>query len=102
MAENIEFTVEEGTNNSRDVTVYALSTCGFCKACLKFLHDNDVAFKYVYFDLLDENVKDQLKENLKETFNERVMFPFVIFDDKDVIVGFKRERMKEMLNIKEE
>ena len=38
--ENIEFTVKDGTNKSRDVTVYALSTCGFCKACLKFLDDN--------------------------------------------------------------
>ena len=99
MAENIEFTVKEGTNNSRDVTVYALSTCGFCKACLKFLDDNKVAFKYVYFDLLDPDVKDALKENLKQKYNERVMFPFVIFDEKEVVVGFKREKLKEMLNI---
>jgi glutaredoxin len=96
---DLEWTKKDGAVDGHNVTVYALSTCGFCKACLKFLNEKDVKFKYVYFDLLDKEVKDKLRDALKEKYNERIMFPFVVIDYNDVIVVFKQSALEEKLGI---
>jgi glutaredoxin len=100
MIEKIEFTHETGKNAKHEVTVYALSTCGFCKSCLKFLHDRNVNFKYVYYDLLDSDIKNALKDELNEKYKERIMFPFVIIDGKYVVTGFKEDKLVELLELK--
>ncbi len=99
MIEKLEFTKESGTKNKHDVTVFALSTCGFCKACLKFLKDSKVEFKYVYYDLLDSTMKDGVRSELNEKYKERIMFPFVIIDSKYVVVGFKEDEIKNRLEL---
>jgi glutaredoxin len=100
MLEKLEYTHEAGKNDKHDVTVYALSTCGFCKSCLKFLHDNDVKFKYVYYDLLDSDIKDAVKKELTEKYKERIMFPFVVVDGgKRTVIGFKEEELTECLEL---
>ena len=97
--ETIEFTNEDGTNNNHQVTIFALSTCGFCKACLRFLRENSVSFKYVYYDLLDPDLKDAVKKELTEKYKERIMFPFVIIDEDHIVVGFKDAELKKILDI---
>ncbi|HME54488.1 MAG TPA: glutaredoxin family protein [Candidatus Lokiarchaeia archaeon] len=97
--ETIEFTSEEGENNGHQVMIFALSTCGFCKACLRFLRENSVAFKYVYYDLLDPDTKDGVKKELTEKYKERIMFPFVIIDEENIVVGFKDDELKKKLNL---
>ena len=96
---DLEWKKKDGNVDGHNVTVFALSTCGFCKACLKFMNEKNVKFKYVYFDLLDKEMKDKLRDVLKEKYNERIMFPFVIIDDSDVIVGFKQSALEEKLGI---
>ena len=80
MREDLDFKFEDGKNSVHDVTVYALSTCGFCKRALKFLRDNSIAFRYIYVDHLDPGVKSQLKADLMEKYNRRVIYPFLIID----------------------
>lgn len=88
MYEDIEFTAEDGTVNKNDVTVFALSTCGFCKRGLQFLRDNQVKFKYVYVDKIPYERKQKLKDDLKEKFEKRVAFPYVVVNDEVALVGF--------------
>lgn len=98
--DQIEYTHEAGKNDKHDVTVFALSTCGFCKACLKFLHKNDIKFKYVYYDLLDPDLKAAIKDELGERFKERIMFPFVVVDGgQRVVVGFKEDELAKCLEL---
>ena len=99
MIEKLKFTTEKGTKNDHKVTIFALSTCGFCKACLKFLSDSKVTFKYVYYDLLDPETKDAIKSELTAKYKERIMFPFVIIDENKVVVGFKDEELKKHLQL---
>lgn len=93
--EKICFTEEKGGTNCGDITVYALSTCAFCKKALKFLRENSVYFQYVYVDDLDPDLKNKIKQELKEKYNKEVGFPFLIIDDEKTIVGFKEEEYKE-------
>lgn len=89
--ENIKFTYEEGKRKPGDVTVYALSTCAFCKKALRFLRENSISFRYVYVDELDPGVKQKLKEWLRERYKEEAGFPFLVIDDSTVLVGFNEE-----------
>lgn len=99
MLEKIEYTQEDGAHASHHVCVYALSTCGHCKRCLKWMKDNDVKFEYVYYDLLDSDVKAAVKDELKEKYGERLAFPFVVIDEKDVVVGFVESQLKDHLGL---
>ena len=100
MLEKLPYETKDGSKNDHDVTVFALSTCGFCKTCLQFLAEKNVAFKYVYYDLLDSEKKDAVRSELTEKYNERIMFPYTVVDGKHVIVGFKEEKLRELLDIK--
>ena len=52
--------VVEGSHNKRNVILYALSTCGWCRRTRRFLESHEVAFEYIYVDLL---MGDERKES---------------------------------------
>jgi glutaredoxin-like protein NrdH len=91
----ITYTIEDGKVNSNEITVYALSTCGFCKRGLKFLRDNSVKFKFTYIDQLDYDVKQKLKKELAEKFSKRVVFPYLVMNGDKVLVGFMEDEWKQ-------
>ncbi|MCK5587551.1 MAG: glutaredoxin family protein [Candidatus Lokiarchaeota archaeon] len=97
--EDLEFTKSQGEKNGCKITVYALSTCGFCKRALAFLRDNSVDFSFLYVDKLDKETKDNVTKNLKEKFDRRVAFPFLIIDGKECMVGFNTEKYENLLDI---
>ena len=97
--EQLEFTGEQGKDIGKELTLYALSTCGFCKSALRFLRKHKVAFQYLYIDQLEDSTKKMLKAELKETYGERPMYPFLVIDDKDHIVGFDDKEWTEKLGI---
>ncbi|MEA2070362.1 MAG: glutaredoxin family protein, partial [Asgard group archaeon] len=99
MHENLEFTHEKGSNKPADITVYALSTCGFCRRALQFLRKNDIDFKYIYVDKQDSSVRIKIKRDLSETYKDhRLGFPFCVIDEgEDIIVGFTEEKWKKAL-----
>ena len=98
MIEGVEFINENGTKNAHDVTVYALSTCGFCKRAIAYLKSNSVKFQYVYVDLLNFDIKQNLKNVLAEKYRERVVFPFLVVDDSRCSAGFIEEEWNRLLS----
>jgi len=100
MLENVNFTKEDGTNTQHDVTVFALSTCGFCARGLAFLRDNKIKFKFVYMDKIDFDIKEQIKKTLQDKYKERVVFPYLVLDETTIITGFVEDRWKEVFGIK--
>lgn len=88
MFDFIEYQSSPGTERPREITVYALSTCGFCKRALAFLDANNIAYRYVYMDKLDFDVKEKIKAALRERFNEHVSFPYAVIDERETLVGF--------------
>ncbi len=88
MNDGIELAVEEGKNNKQDLCLYALSTCGHCKRAMKYLKDNEIAFKWVYIDRIPLERKKKLKGDLKVKFDHRIAFPFLVVNQEKSIVGF--------------
>ncbi len=82
-------------NNS--VKLFSLSTCPHCKATKKMLDDSTIKYESTDLDLLDEEEREKIIEDVKK-YNPRCTFPTIIIGNK-VIVGFKEDLIKEALEI---
>ena len=85
----------EGKNKG-NVVLYALSTCGWCKKTRMLLEDLGVEFNYVYVDLTKGEERSKVIEDVQK-WNPQLSFPTVVINNKDVIVGFKEDEIKEKL-----
>jgi glutaredoxin-like protein NrdH len=80
----------------RKVKLYALSTCGWCKKTKRFLDTHNVDYEYEYVDLLSGAERARVMAEM-ERWNPRRTFPTVVVDDSEVVVGFKENRLREVL-----
>jgi glutaredoxin-like protein NrdH len=78
------------------ITLYALSTCIWCKKTKELLSSLGVTFDYIYVDLLKGDDRDRAVEVVKH-FNSSVSFPTLVIGGKS-IVGFREKDIKEALN----
>ncbi len=85
----------EGENKGK-VVLYALSTCGWCRKTRLLLESLNIEFKYIYVDLLKGEERSEIINEV-EKWNSKLSFPTVIINDKDVIVGFKEDEIREKL-----
>jgi glutaredoxin len=83
--------------NKGDIILYGLSTCVWCKKTKNLLDKIGCEYKYVYVDELDENDKEKVKSEIKK-FNPRFSFPTLIINNKNCIVGYKEDEIKEALH----
>ena len=88
----------EGKNAKHKVFIYALSTCAWCKMTKQFLKDNNVAYEYVDVDLCTGKEKEQIKREILAKGGD-LSYPTLIIDDKTVITGLLRDKIKEALEI---
>jgi glutaredoxin-like protein NrdH len=76
------------------VFVYALSTCGHCRAAKKLLNDNGVQYDFVDVDLLP---REEMRKVLAEV-NPQQSFPTIVIGDT-VIVGDREPEILEALGL---
>lgn len=79
------------------VKMYTLSTCVHCKATKKFLDSCAVKYEFTDVDLLDEEERMAILEDIRE-WNPQCSFPTILIGDK-VIVGFIEEEIREALGL---
>jgi glutaredoxin-like protein NrdH len=94
----MQFSKVIGTQNKHKVVLYALSTCVWCKMTKQFLKDNNVAFEYVDVDMLDEEDKQKIRDQITSK-GGTLSYPTTIVDDKTVVTGFRKDTLKEALGI---
>jgi len=85
----------EGKKKAK-ILLYALSTCVWCRKTKQLLDSLAVDYYYVYVDQLEGTEKEQTRKEM-ERWNPRCSFPTMVINDKDCIVGFKEEEIKEAL-----
>jgi len=83
--------------NGCDVKLFALSTCIHCKNTKEFLETCGVGYECVDVDKLDGEERRQVIEEIKR-INPSCSFPTIIIGDI-IIVGFRKEEIKEALNL---
>lgn len=88
MIEKLAFTKVQGQNGEHDITVYALSTCGFCKRAMKFLDANSFSYHYIFLDNISIEAKNETKKELKAIYKTDIAFPFATLGKDKYLVGF--------------
>lgn len=91
----VEYTHVDGEDKGK-VKLFALSTCVWCRKTKKLLDSLNVAYDFVYTDLLDSDERNEVLDEV-EKWNPRCSFPTVVIDNKKVIIGFKENQIKEAL-----
>ena len=87
-----------GSRNERSVTFYGLSTCVWCKRTRKLLEENDVAFDFIYVDLLRGKEQQEAIEHVRQ-WNRAGSFPTVVVNDQECVIGYKPDAIKEALGL---
>jgi len=88
----------KGSNCEHHVAIYTLSTCGWCKKLKRLLGALNVEYEYVDVDLLAKEDKERIFKEVR-VHNPRESFPTVVIDHgKEVIIGFKEDRLREVLS----
>jgi glutaredoxin-like protein NrdH len=82
----------------KKVRFFALSTCGWCKKTKRFLDAHNVDYEIDYVDLLSGADRTRVMAEM-ERWNPRRTFPTVVVDDSEVVVGFKEDRLREVLGL---
>jgi glutaredoxin-like protein NrdH len=88
--------IVEGDQNSRELVLFALSTCGWCRKARNFLDENKLKYSYVYVDLLQGDAQKEVFEEVK-TRNPRKTFPTLVINGEEVLAGFNEDKYKEVL-----
>jgi glutaredoxin len=86
-----------GGRKQHKVVLFALSTCAWCKLTKQFLKDNEVEFSYLDIDLINEDEKEKIRQIIRDRGGP-LSFPTTIIDDKILITGFRKDKIKEALN----
>lgn len=87
----------DGENKGK-IMLYALSTCGWCRKTKEFLTKLGVSFDYIFVDYLEGDDRDSTMDEV-EKWNPRRSFPTIVINDKDCIVGYKEDKIKEALGL---
>jgi glutaredoxin len=87
-----------GQNKKHSVLVYAISTCAWCKLTKRFLKDNDIEYEYVDVDLCNEEDREKIRKDILRRKGE-LSYPTTIIDDKVLVLGFRKDKLKEALEI---
>ena len=82
----------------KKVRFFALSTCGWCKKTKRFLDAHNVDYEIDYVDLLTGAERARVMAEM-ERWNSRRTFPTVVVDDREVVVGFNEDRLREVLGL---
>ncbi len=82
--------------NRGKIVLFALSTCVWCKKTKKLLEEHGVEFSFVDVDQLEGAEKDSVFQELKK-WNPKGSFPTLVINDKDCIVGYKEEKIREVI-----
>jgi len=77
--------------------LYSLSTCSHCKSCKRFLGECGVEYEFTDVDLLPEQERHEVIEEIKR-LTARCAFPTIIIGDK-VIVGFREGELRAALGL---
>ena len=84
--------------NKGKIMLYTLSTCGWCRKTKEFLNKLGVEYYFIHVDYLEGDDRENTIEVIKK-WNPRCSFPTIVINDKECIVGFKEDKIKEVLGL---
>ena len=93
----MKYTHVAGKNAKHHVTLYALSTCGWCRKTKELLDSNHVEYEYIDVDQCEGEERKEVTAKVRE-LNPRGSFPTIRIDS-ETVTGFDEDRIKELLGL---
>ncbi len=81
---------------NRNIMLYALSTCAWCRKTKSFLDDLGLEYRFIFVDQLEGHIKKEVMGEV-ERWNPSRSFPTIVVNKKECIVGFKEDRIREVV-----
>ncbi len=82
----------------KNVKMYTLSTCPWCKKTKSFFREHEIPFEYTDYDLTDDETREEI---LKEMRNHGANgFPYVKIGE-DIVVGYNPKEFSNLMGIKD-
>ncbi len=82
--------------SGKKVTIYALSTCPWCKKAKKFFVEKGLKVEYIEYDKVDKEMRKSIAEECAAYMKE-LAFPVVKSGEK-VVVGYDIKKYENLLN----
>lgn len=79
-----------------EIMLYTLSTCVWCKKMKGWLDKKGYAYSYVDVDRETGSEKKAVMKEV-ERWNPLCSFPTVVVDQKECFVGFKPDKLQELI-----
>ena len=87
----------KGKNDNKDILIFTLSTCLWCKKCKSYLNERDVQYRYIDVDQIPYDQKATIMNYLSNKYDTRVSYPFLICDG-EIAVGYDPYKYDQMIN----
>jgi glutaredoxin len=87
----------EGEKDKREITIFTLSTCMWCKKCKRWLNERDIKYRYIDLDKIPYNQKSEILDHLRSTFESRVSYPYMVCDKTDTVIGYDPNKYEELM-----
>ena len=84
--------------NRGKITLYALSTCGWCEKTKNFLDKLGVEYSYVYVDLLDGEERESGINEVRR-WNPQCSFPTTVINNEVCVVGYSEQKIKKAIGV---
>jgi len=79
-----------GLHNSQKIQLIGLSTCSHCHMAKEYLEEKGMAFDWILLDEMEAENKRQFKKDFRLGLGQRLLFPSLVIDDKEVLVSFMK------------
>ncbi|MFX1276277.1 MAG: glutaredoxin family protein [Promethearchaeota archaeon] len=96
LIENLANDVDGQNGVNEKITIFTLSTCMWCKKCKRFLDEKNMKYRYIDVDKIDPKDKVILLDHLRNTYQERISYPFLVCESGHV-VGYDPNKYMEIL-----
>jgi glutaredoxin len=79
---------------TKNIVIYALSTCPWCHRAKQLLEDLGIDYYYVDVDKAPSKEREELLDKVRK-WNPSSSFPTIVVDDNKCIIGFKEDQIRE-------
>lgn len=91
----MNFTKVEGEDKGK-ITLFALSTCPWCKKTKALLNDLGVVYEFLDVDLVSPDEREEMDTSVRK-WNPSFSFPTLVYNNEKVIIGYDPDKIKEVL-----
>ncbi len=78
-----------------NITLYALSTCIWCKKTRRLLDELGADYKVIEVDLIESSEeKESVREQVRK-WNREITYPTMVINGEECILGFDEDKIRE-------